>query len=233
MRIQRFAILIVASTIIAGGAEPGVMRSFQASSDFALTTNPESKKWKGIEGVVADHGRFGEVLPNARTEIRSRWTEKNLYFLFVSHYETLYGQPNPSLKGDSWGLWDYDVAEVFIGHDLQNIQRYKEFEVSPQGAWIDLDVDRLRAGKEVDATWNSGFQSRTRIDKVHQIWICAMQIPWKAIDPRTIAAGNELRLNLYRIEGGPVKRKFIAWQPVQSESYHTPEKFGRLRLVSR
>jgi hypothetical protein len=60
-----------------------------------------------------------------------------------------------------------------------------------------------------------------------------MQIPWKAIDPRTIAAGNELRLNLYRIEGGPVKRKFIAWQPVQSESYHTPEKFGRLRLVSR
>ncbi len=233
MRTLRVTILIVAYTVIAGGAEPAVLRSFQAAADFALTTKPESKEWKGIEGVVADHGRFGETLSNARTEIRSRWTEKNLYFLFVSHYETLYGQPNPSLKGDSWGLWDYDVAEVFIGHDLQNIQRYKEFEVSPQGAWIDLDVDRLRTGKEVDAKWNSGFRSRTRIDKVHQIWICAMQIPWKAIDPRAIAAGNELRLNLYRIEGGPVKRKFIAWQPVQSESYHTPEKFGRLRLVSR
>jgi hypothetical protein len=50
--------------MIAGGAEPGVMRSFPASTDFALTTNLES----------------------------------------------------------------------------------------PQGAWIDLDVDRLRTGKEVDAT---------------------------------------------------------------------------------
>ncbi len=57
-----------------------------------------------------------------------------------------------------------------------------------------------------------------------------MQIPWSSIDPRPVQAGNELRLNLYRIEGGP-NRKFIAWQAVNSESYHTPEKFGRLRLT--
>ncbi len=233
MRTLRLTVLFAAAAIIAAGAEPGVMRSFSAKADFALTTDPESEQWKGIEAVVADHGRFGETLTDARTEIRSRWTKKNLYFLFVSRYQTLYLQPNPSLAADSWGLWDFDVAEVFIGHDLQNIQRYKEFEVSPQGAWIDLDVDRLRKGKEVDAAWDSGFQSRTSIDKDHHIWICAIQIPWKAIDPRKIAAGNELRLNLYRIEGGPADRKFIAWQAVQSESYHTPEKFGRLRLVGR
>jgi hypothetical protein len=232
MTTLRFVSLIAACSVIAAGAEPGVMPSFRASADFAPTTNPNSKAWKGVEGVVADHGRFGEALTDARTEIRSRWTEKNLYFLFVSHYETLYLQPIPTRKTDSWGLWDFDVDEVFIGHDLENIQRYKEFEVSPQGAWIDLDVDRLRKGKEVDATWNSGFQIRTRVDKAHHVWVCAMQIPWTAIDPRKIAAGNELRLNLYRIEGGPVKRKYIAWQAVQSESYHTPEKFGRLRLVS-
>jgi hypothetical protein len=59
-----------------------------------------------------------------------------------------------------------------------------------------------------------------------------MRIPWTAIDPRPPAAGNELRLNLYRVEGAPPARKFIAWRPVNSDSFHTPEAFGTLRLVA-
>ena len=38
-------------------------------------------------------------------------------------------------------LWNWDVAEVFIGSDFKNIRRYKEFEVSPQAEWVDLDVN--------------------------------------------------------------------------------------------
>jgi hypothetical protein len=40
-----------------------------------------------------------------------------------------------------------------------------------------------------------------------------------------------MRINLYRIEGPPPNRKFIAWQPTGSASYHVPEAFGRLRLA--
>ena len=38
-------------------------------------------------------------------------------------------------------LWNWDVAEVFIGSDFKNIRRYREFEVSPQAEWVDLDLN--------------------------------------------------------------------------------------------
>jgi hypothetical protein len=59
-----------------------------------------------------------------------------------------------------------------------------------------------------------------------------MKIPMRSIDSRPAAAGNELRCNLYRIQGPfEPQRKHIAWNPVHAESYHTPQAFGRLVLV--
>ena len=58
-----------------------------------------------------------------------------------------------------------------------------------------------------------------------------MKIPWKAIDTRDPDRGREFRVNFYRIEGPPPNRKFLAWQPTKSASYHVPEAFGRLLLV--
>lgn len=211
--------------------DPAVMRTYRATADFALSADPESSTWRGVAGVLAATDPYGRPLPNARTEVRSRWTPDNLYFLFISHYESLYGRPNPTPEKEAWGLWDYDVVEAFIGNDLQNINLYKEFEVSPDGEFVDLDVDRGRKGKEVDWLWNSGLKYKTRIDRDHKIWICEMQIPWRSIATRTPKTGAELRLNLYRIEGGPPNRKYIVWRPIDNPSYHTPEKFGRLRLV--
>lgn len=207
-----------------------VMSSHYAAEDFALSADPSAAQWR-VTGVIANSDPFGKPLPEARTEIRSRWTSKNLYFIFVGHYESLYPRPNPNPAKEAWGLWEYDVAEVFIGHDLKNIQLYKEFEVSPDGEFIDLYVDRNRKGKEVDWLWNSEFRYKTKIDREKKVWICEMQIPWQSIDTRAPRTGNELRLNLYRIEGGRPNRKYIAWRPLGNPSFHTPEKFGRLRLA--
>ena len=43
---------------------------------------------------------------------------------------------------------------MFIGSDFDHIKRYKEFEVSPQNEWVDLDI----------GLWNSGFEHSARID---------------------------------------------------------------------
>jgi hypothetical protein len=228
VRVLTTALLLAIAA--AGQDVPGLMLSHKAKSDFALSADPESDHWKKVTGVIAGTDPFGKPLPEARTDVRSRWTSKNLYFLFVSPYESLYPRPNPTPEKEAWGLWDYDVVEVFIGHDLKNINLYKEFEVSPEGEFIDLDVDRLRKGNEADWLWNSGLHYKTRIDRGRKVWICEMQIPWSSIDTRKPAPGNELRLNLYRIEGGPENRKYIVWQPIGNPSYHTPEKFGRMRL---
>jgi hypothetical protein len=94
------------------------------------------------KGVVADRGSLGDLTPGHHTEIRSRWTQQNLYFLFICHYEQLHLKPSPTTTAETNKLWDWDVAEVFIGTDFKDIKRYTEFQVSPQGEWVDLLIDR-------------------------------------------------------------------------------------------
>src|SRR5262245_15057758 len=70
------------------------IKSFYSSSDFALTADPNSGEWKKIKGVIATKGPRGDLTPGHRTEIRSRWTDKNLYLLFSCPYEELYSKPD-------------------------------------------------------------------------------------------------------------------------------------------
>src|SRR5205807_1247945 len=128
--------------------------------------------------------------------------------------------------GETNGLWNWDVAELFIGSDFQNIRRYKEFEVSPQGEWIDLDVDLALPHHEVGWTWNSGFQVAARIDRKRNIWYAAMRIPFAALDRRAPVAGNTFRANLFRSQGPPERQHTIAWKAPMSETFHVPERFG-------
>ncbi|PYQ25278.1 MAG: hypothetical protein DMF81_02720, partial [Acidobacteria bacterium] len=126
----------------AGAKESNVIVSRRAASDFALTADPAAAAWKGVAGVIADHDRFGGVVPGHRTEVRSRWTTQNLYLLFICPYEELYLHPDPSTTTETNKLWDWDVAEAFIGADFKDIKKYKEFQVSPQAEWVDLAIDR-------------------------------------------------------------------------------------------
>ena len=58
-------------------------------------------------------------MPGHRTEIRSRWTGRNLYFLFTCPYEQLNLKPEPKTETETNQLWKWDVAEVFIGSDTK------------------------------------------------------------------------------------------------------------------
>jgi hypothetical protein len=222
-------LLLAALPLTADG--PGMLPSQYAKSDFALTADPSSREWKGAGVVFAENGPKGDPAAGHRTEIRSRWTDRNLYFLFICPYETLYLKPNPTTTRDTDKLWDWDVAEVFVGTDFQNIKRYKEFEVSPQGEWVDLDIDLTRAQPVSGISWNSGFASKARIDRNKKVWYAEMRIPIDQIDDRRPEPGLEMRVNLYRIEGAPPNRIYIAWQPTGKATYHVPEAFGRLKLV--
>jgi hypothetical protein len=139
--------------------------------------------------------------------------------------------PAPSRKRINFGIWD--VAEVFIGADFKNIRRYKEFELSPQGEWLDLDIDLSKPHHEEGWTWNSGFQVAARIDEKAHIWYGAMKIPWTALDDTPPSAGKKLRINFFRSQGPLSTRKEIAWQPTMSETFHVPERFGLLQLVAQ
>lgn len=206
-----------------------VLSSGFSQSALPLEADPTSAAWRKAPLVVAAQDRFGQPLPEARTEIRSLWTATDLYFLFSAKYESMYLRPVPQLDRETHGLWDFDVVEVFIGHDLARPHLYKEFEVSPRGEWVDLDVDKTKPDI-ADWKWNSNFTFKTKIDQANKTWHCLMKIPFASIAPAAPRPNQEFRLNLYRIEGGPDPRKYITWQAVQSPSFHTPAAFGRLRL---
>jgi hypothetical protein len=210
---------------------PGIIESRRAASDFTLTADPNAGPWKSAKPVIAENGPKATPTPGHRTEIRSVWTPEYIYFLFVNPYEQLYSKPNPVQDRETNLLWNWDVAEVFVGADFKNIHQYKEFQVSPHGEWVDLDIDRKNPKPEGGWLWNSGYEVKARIDEKNKIWYGAMKIPFKTIDTRPPQPGQELRINFYRIQGPPEKRAHIAWQPTNANSYHVPEAFGRLRLV--
>ncbi len=221
--------LLLAGTSVAGNDK--VIESVYADQDVPLTTDLSSPFWSAASKVKLERDRFGKIVPGFSAEVRPRWTKNNLYFLFVAPYEQLYLKPNPSTQQETNQLWNWDVAEVFLGSDFDDIQRYKEFEVSPQGEWIDLDINLHTPHHEDGWTWNSGFEKVARIDRAKHIWYVAMRIPLASIDKRTAAEDNTLRINLFLSEGRPAKHREIAWQAPMSDTFHVPEKFGLIRLV--
>lgn len=211
-------------------ADPTIQSKW-ADSDPSLDTNSASSFWHGATPVYMDSNAHGQLEPKYRTEIRTRWTKENLYFLFICPYETLNLKPNPSTSTETNGLWDWDVAESFIGADFNDIRHYKEFEMSPRGEWVDLDINLDQPLPEGGWKWNSGFEVSARIDETAHVWYGAMRIPYSSIDSRDAAVGNTLRINLFRCQGPPPARHFLAWQPPMSDSFHVPERFGLLKLV--
>ena len=220
-------------TALAGAADQAIIESVQAAQDVGLDLDPTSQFWQVSSPVYVEKDTLGKVVPRYRTEVRTRWTKNNIYFLFVCPYQQLYLKPSPTPQQETNQLWNWDVAEVFLGSDFKDIQRYKEFEVSPQAEWIDLDIDLHKPHHEEGWTWNSGFEVRARIDPAAHIWYAAMRIPYSAIDTRPAAPGNTLRINLFRSEGPPSHQQAVTWQPPLKETFHIPERFGLIRLVEK
>lgn len=225
--------LLFASLLAAEGT--GRIVSKYSSAEAELTADPASRFWQGVAGVWAENGPLGTPTPGHKTEIRSRWTGRNLYLLFVCRYEKMNPKPNPSTATETNKLWEWDVAEVFVGGDFDNIRRYREYQVSPQGEWVDLDIDRDHPLPEGGWLWNSGFRVKARVDEANKVWYGGMQIPFESINgpggkPFSPRAGAQLRINFYRLQGPKPDRAGIAWQPTGKPSYHVPEAFGRMIL---
>ncbi|MGB9415699.1 MAG: carbohydrate-binding family 9-like protein, partial [Acidobacteriaceae bacterium] len=168
------------------------IRSMRASHDAPLNLSPHSPFWRDASPIVFDGDNYGRPVKQLRTEVRSRWTDSSLYLLFVCPYQDLNLKPSPQTTTDTKHLWEWDVAEIFIGSDFEHIRRYKEFEVSPQGEWIDLDIDLDQPHRD-GSLWNSGFETAARIDPETKIWYGAMRIPFAAIDPQSPHVGGKFR----------------------------------------
>ena len=211
-----------------------------AAEPTELTADPNSPFWRDIKGVwIEKRINTSEAAPQLKTDVRSRWTDKNLYFLFVCPYEELNLRPSPQTESDTNQLWEHDVLELYIGSNFDDITKYHELQVSPQGEHLDGKIDATvpRVGVGDEWKWESGWKTKARLDRDKKVWYAEIQLPIAAIDQRPVKAGNEFRINLYRLQGphptAPARRDFVAWLPTGEYHPHRPLKFGRLKLVER
>jgi hypothetical protein len=152
------------------------------------------------------------------------WSDRYLYLGYECPFTELTVFEPADRKKERFGLWDRDVVEAFIGSDAANLKHYYEFEVSPNGEKIDLEL----GGSTKDLAWNSGFQSVAKLNKKTQSYTVEMRIPLTALNPVKPAAGSRWRLNLYRHD--IAHKVFLAWSPTATSTAHTPEKFGNLEF---
>lgn len=204
----------------------------EAKKDTGLDLNPRSPFWKHAQPVFITANTMGKPAPY-RTEVRAVWTKDNLYLLYTAPYDELNLKPDPDPTKETNRLWNWDVAEAFIGWDYQNIRQYKELEVSPQGEWVDLNIDLDKKGNRDAIKWDSGYKVAARIEKDKKIWYAAMKIPFASISNRAPEAGQKLRIGLFRCAGTTQDRLILSWQPTMSMTFHSPEHFGTLLLSSK
>ncbi len=189
---------------------------------------PPASAWKIAPPICFDADWQGKNTdPLRETEVRLLWTPKTLHIRFQAHYRsmTVFLDSEPDGRRDL--LWDRDVAEAFLQPDPSALRRYKEFEVSPNGFWIDLDI---ACGKKRDL--GSGLTCRVSIDEKSKQWIAELSLPMKSLvarfDPLAI-----WRANFYRVEGQAEPRFYSAWCPTGTPqpNFHVPDAFGELTFV--
>ncbi len=179
--------------------------------------------------------------PTRQTEVRALWTRHTFYLCFACRYRELsfFDDSDPGGRRDR--LWDRDVAEAFLQPDPSQPRCYKEFEVGPNGLWIDLDIRPPISGTPNDMAGDSAPAGPRNLQSVltrsvwlnqeEHTWTAELAIPMKAITANFDPASG-WRANFYRVEGKHEPRFYSAWQPTKTSqpNFHMPEAFGSLRF---
>jgi hypothetical protein len=164
--------------------------------------------------------------PARETKVCVLWSQRTLYLRFECRYQELFLFPDSDPNGRRDHLWDRDVAEVFIQPDPSRELFYKEFEVAPNGMWVDLNI--FPGGL---ADLKSKMARSVVLDEASHRWTAELAIPIRCLtedfDPKAV-----WRANFFRIEGPKEPRHYMAWQPTHASkpNFHVPSAFGRLRF---
>jgi alpha-galactosidase len=162
--------------------------------------------------------------PERETEVQLLWTPEWLFLRFRAKFRgiSVFYDAEPNGRRDH--LWDRDVAEVFLQPDPSEPRRYKEFEVSPNGFWIDLDI---APGEKHDL--KSGLRRRVILDEIAKTWVAELALPMECLVER-FDPSAAWRVNFYRVEGAAEPRFYSAWSATRTPApnFHVPEAFGEL-----
>lgn len=199
----------------------------RAAAEFEPDASRDQAEWAAAQRVCFDlgHRNTGPREPGRRTCVRILWTPANLYLRFDCRYRTLTLFPRETAEADGRRehLWERDVAEAFIQSDPGQPHVYREFEVSPNGLWLDLAIGGHDPG------WRSHALHSIWLSRLRRLWRAELRIPMAAVGAgRPPQRGDRWRLNLFRQEGLP--KDSFEWSASGAPTFHIPERFGYLRF---
>lgn len=199
--------------------------------DFPIS-ELDSKAWNAADEVEITKYWNGEKAPKGRHfEAQFLWSDTALYVRFEANQkEPIVVSEKPNLVTKTRGLWDRDVCEIFLAPNREEFRKYFEFEIAPNGEWIDLGIHQKPDERITDWDYNSGMKSAAKIKKDEVVM--AMKIEWKAFGA-TPKAGDVWLGNILRAMGTEPNRGYLTWQPTMTEqaNFHVPEKFGEFEFI--
>lgn len=227
----RLSITIALAMILAANASPEAglpeVVAHYIDHDLALNAGKAADEWKLAAPVAfASDWQGNAPDPGRETQVRVLWNSRFLYLRFECRYREIFVFDDAEKSGRRDHLWDRDVAEAFLQPDPSLPTFYKEFEVSPNGMWIDLYISP--AGL---ADLQSGMTQSVILDEKRKTWVAELAIPLKALTPQ-FDPGKQWRANFYRVEGSKEPRSYLAWSPTNTPepNFHVPARFGILRF---
>ena len=204
----------------------GIVAPYVAS-EFALDAQHPTHQWQDAQPIVFCSDWQGKNPdPQRETRVRVLWSPQTLYLRFECRYRDIHVFDDADSTGRRDYLWDRDVAEAFLQPDPTRARYYREFEVSPNGMWIDLDI--FPGGR---ADLKSGMTRSVFQDEKTHLWAAELAIPMHSLTE--CHNPNEVwRANFYRVEGEP--RAYMAWRPTgtATPNFHVPSAFGTLRFAA-
>ena len=187
---------------------------------------PGSSSWAPASSVAfCSDWRDENRDPGRQTQVRMLWSPDSIFLRFDCSYREIFTYSGKATHRDQ--LWMRDVAEVFIRPDMWDANHYLEFEISPNGDWLDLDI---APGKK--SILFCDLKSRVLLDRKKQTWTAEMAIPMSCLT-QSFKPHEAWRLNFFRIEGREPNRFYSAWVPTfaPQPNFHVPEVFGVLHFL--
>ncbi|MBV8514811.1 MAG: carbohydrate-binding family 9-like protein [Acidobacteria bacterium] len=191
---------------------------------------PPDAAWETVPGVQFDWDWQGaNPDPTRETQVRLLWTPETLFIEFRAKYHSLTVYNDADSRGWRNKLWDRDVCELFVQSDPSQPRKYQEFEVAPNGNWIDLDIN-LDGGEHGKRDLTSGLKRRASIDEAAKTWRAVLALAMKSLVAGKFDPSKVWRVNFFRVEGTSEPRFYASWQPTKTPvpQFHVPEVFGRL-----
>ena len=202
------------------------------SKDFSVD-RLNDPAWKSASQTVVTRYWSDEAAPAGRQfTARLLWSDTAIYVRFdASQSEPLVVSEKADLSKKIRGLWDRDVCEIFIAPDASQRNKYFEFEIAPNGEWIDLGIEIASLERKTDWDYRSGMTSAAKIEKDKVVM--AIKIPFASLG-RVPKVGDVWLGNLFRCVGKDPTRGYLAWQPTMTKeaSFHVPDKFGEFKFVN-